>query len=287
VGRQTRRRPGAAVIPAGILFFAATTAAPAVTAFARDVEVRERTSRVVAVLSNVRIASPVSGDVIVWGGDVTLLPTGSVDGNLSVFGGSLASPPGRPLAVGGVVSTPGTLLRLYLDEMHRAPWREGAPALLSRGIRLIALSAWLAVSLVLLFLFSSPFARAAASAERDWTRTLLAGALGVLTILLATVAALALLPGSVSVPLAILLGAFAVAAKVFGMSALFLLLGQKIVRSVAPDRRPAALASGLAVLGLISLVPFVGPVIWSAASVAAVGVALLSRFGTPRFRVVL
>ena len=275
------------MIPAGILFLAVSTAAPSASTFARDIEVTEPKSRVVAVLSNVRIASRVSGDVIVWGGDVTLLPTGSVDGNLSVFGGSLSSPPGRPPAVGGVVSTPGTLLRLYLDEMYRAPWREGAPALLSRGLRLIALSAWLAVSLALLFLFSSPFARAAASAERDWTRTLLAGALGVLTILLATVAALALLPGAVSVPVAIVLGVFAVAAKVFGMSALFLLLGQKIVRSVAPARRPVALACGLGVLGFVSLLPFVGPVIWSAASVAAVGVALLSRFGTPRYRILI
>jgi hypothetical protein len=54
---------------------------------------------------------------------------------------------------------------------------------------------------------------------------------------------------------------------------------------VSPARRPAALASGLAVLGLISLVPFVGPVVWSAASVAAVGIALLSRFGMPRYKI--
>jgi hypothetical protein len=275
------------LIPAGLLLVAATTAAPAATAFAQDLEIREPRRRGVAVLSNVRIAARVTGDVIVWGGDVTLDPEGSVDGNLSVFAGSLSTPPGKPPAVGGVVSTPGTLLRLYLDEMHRAPWPEAAPALLSRGLRLIALSAWLAVSLALLFLFSSPFARAAASAERDWTRTLLAGTLGVLTLLLATIAALALLPGAISVPLAIVFGALAVAAKIFGMSALFLLLGQKILRSVAPSRRPAALASGLAVLGLVSLVPFVGALVWSAASVLAVGIALLTRFGAPRYRVVV
>lgn len=276
------------MIAAGFLFLAAATAAPARTAFARDVEIREpHGGRVVAVLSNVRIASRVSGDVVVWGGDVTILPAGFVEGNLSVFGGTLTVPPGKPLPVAGLVSTPGTLLRLYLDEMHRAPWQEGSPALLSRALRLIALSAWLAVSLALLFCFSSPFARAAASTERDWTRTILAGALGVLSLLLATIAVLALLPGSISVPIAIFLAAAAVAAKIFGMSALFLLLGQKIVRSVAPARRPAALASGLGVLGLVSLVPFVGPVVWSAASVTAVGIALLSRFGMPRYRIAI
>jgi len=153
----------------------------------------------------------VSGDVVVWGGRVTFEPAGSVAGNLSVFGGGISAPAGQPLPVRGIVSTPGTLLRLYLDETHQPPWQEGGHALLSRGLRLIALSAWLAVSLVLLFCFASPFARAAASADADWPRTLLAGALGVLTLLLAAVSALALLPSPLSVPIAILFAGVAVA----------------------------------------------------------------------------
>jgi hypothetical protein len=90
------------------------------------------------------------------------------------------------------------------------------------------------VSLTLLFCFASPFARAAASADGDWPRTLLAGALGVLTLLLAAVSALALLPSPLSVPIAILFAGVAVVAKVFGMGALFLLLGQKLLRASRP-----------------------------------------------------
>jgi hypothetical protein len=280
------------LIAAGCLFLAAATAAagpaPGQTTFARDIEIRQPVDgRVVAVLSDVRIAAPVSGDVVVWGGRVTFEPTGSVGGNLSVFGGGISAPRGMPLPVRGMVSTPGTLLRLYLDETHQPPWQEGEHALLSRGLRLIALSAWLVISLALLYFFASPFARAAASAEGDWPRTLLAGALGVLTLLLAAVSALALLPSAVSVPIAILFAGVAIAAKIFGMGALFLLLGQKLLQSVAPGKRPAALAAGLAALGAISLVPLVGSVVWSAASVVAVGIAFLSRFGAPRYRVAL
>ena len=278
------------MIAAGILFLAAASTAaastPGQTAFARDIAIRQPVAgRVVAVLSDVRIAAPVSGDVVVWGGRVTFEPSGSVEGNLSVFGGGISAPEGKPLPVRGIVSTPGTLLRLYLDETHQPPWKEGSHALLSRGLRLIALSAWLAVSLVLLFCFASPFARAAAFAGDDWPRTLLAGALGVLTLLLASVSALALLPPPVSVPIAILFAGVAVAAKVFGMGALFLLLGQKLLQSVAPAKRPVALAAGLAALGAVSLLPLVGSVVWSAASVVAVGIAFLTRFGSPRFRV--
>lgn len=274
----------------GALFLLASTAAalPSQTSFARDIEILKPVAgRVVAVLSDVRIASRISGDVVVWGGSVTFAPAGFVEGNLSVFGGAVTAPDGNALPVRGMVSTPGTLLRLYLDETHRPPWQEGSHVLLTRGLRLISLSLWLAVSLVLLYWFASPFARAAASAEGEWPRTLLAGALGVLTLLLASVSALALLPPPVSVPIAILFGGVAVAAKVFGMGALFLLLGQRLLKSVAPAKRPAALAAGLALLGAISLLPFVGSVVWSAASVVAVGIALLSRFGSPRFRVEL
>ncbi len=241
-----------------------------------------------AVLSDVRIAARVSGDVVVWGGNVSFGPGGSVAGDLLVFGGSIESPPDRMVPVEGRVSTPGTLLRLYLSEMRRAPWEGvGAGGAVLSGLRLLALAAWLALALVLLYLFASPLARAALSAEDDWSSALLAGALGVLTLFLAAGAALSLLPSALAIPIALASAAVAVVAKIFGMVVIFLLLGQKLVKSVAPARRPLALAAGFAVLGGISLVPFVGALVWSAASIVAVGIALVSRFGTPRYRIVM
>lgn len=170
--------------------------------------------------------------------------------------------------------------------MRRAPWEAGGagPSVLG-GLHLIALAVWLAVALALLYFFATPLSRAAMSAEDDWSGSLLAGALGVLTLFLAAGAALSLLPSSVGIPVALLCAAVAVGAKIFGMAALFLLLGQRIVKSLAPARRPVALAAGFTALGAVSLVPFLGALVWSAASIVAVGVALLSRFGTPRYRV--
>jgi len=258
-----------------------------ITSVRRDVVVSQGVpGRVVAILADVRIAARVSGDVIVWGGNVSFAPGGSVAGDVLVFGGDVEAPAGAALPVEGRVSTPGSLLRLYLSEMRRAPWEgKGLGGAVFSGLHLIALSVWLAVALALLWLFASPLARAAMSAEEDWSRSLLAGALGVLSIFLGAGAVLALLPSALAVPLALALGAIAVVAKVFGMVALFLLLGQKLLKSVAPARRPAALAAGFAVLGAISLVLLVGALVWSIASIVAVGVALVSRFGSPRFRV--
>jgi len=264
---------------------------PSVGSLGRDLVLSQSVpGRVVAVASNVSIESAVAGDVIVWGGDVSFGPNGSIAGNLVVFGGTIRDrigPSGRPLPVAGTVSTPGTLLPLYLAEMRRAPWETSVLSPVVWGFKLLALAAWLAIAVALLYVFGSPLARAADRAESDWAGALTAGALGVLTIFLAAAATLTLLPSSIAVPIALLLGVAAVAAKVFGMGALFLLVGQKLLDSFSPARRPAALALGFAVLGGISLLPVAGAIVWSVASIVAVGVAFLSRFGSPRFRVAL
>jgi hypothetical protein len=282
---------GLLCLGAGLLLVPSTASAvsPSITSVGRDLVVSQALpGRVVAVLADVRIAARVSGDVIVWGGDVSFAPGGSVAGDLLVFGGSIQAPVGRPVPVDGRVSTPGSLLHLYLAEMRRAPWEGSAvgTSVLS-GLHLIGLAIWLAVALCLLYLFASPLARAAVFAEEDWSGSLLAGALGVLTLFLAAGAALSLLPSALAIPIALFSAAIAVVAKIFGMAVLFLLLGQKLLKSVAPARRPAALAAGFAVLGGVSLLPFIGTLVWSAASIVAVGVAFLSRFGVPRYRVAL
>jgi len=268
---------------------AAVSTAPApsssLTTLGRNLVITAPVSgRVLAALADVRIEARVSGDVVVWGGDVSFGPGGSVGGNLSVFGGTLRSEGAPP--VEGVVSTPGSLLRLYLSEMRRAPGElPGSGAVW--GLRLLSLAAWLGVTLVLLYVLGSEIPRAAARAEDEMPASLLAGLLSVLTLFLAASAVLALLPSSLSVPIVLLVAAVAVAAKVFGMAALFLLLGQKLSGTVAARRRPSALAAGFALLAAVSLVPLVGPLLWSAVSVLAVGVAFLTRFGSPRYRVVL
>lgn len=260
-------------------------AVSSVTTLGRDVVVAQPVSgRVLAALANVRIETRVSGDVVVWAGNVSFGPGGSVGGNLSVFGGQIEAAGAPP--VDGAVSTPGTLLHLYLAEMRRTPWEVPRTATLW-GLRLLALAAWLAVALLLLRLSGSPFARAAARAEEALSVSVLVGALSIVTLFLTAAAALALLPPAVSVPVALLIAVAAVAAKVFGMGSLFLLLGQRLLGSVAARRRPAALAAGFAALAAASLLPVVGPLLWSAASVLAVGMALLSRFGSPRVRVAL
>ena len=126
---------------------------PAVASVGRDLVLsRSVPGRVIAVAADVRVESAVAGDVIVWGGDVSFGPLGSVAGNLVVFGGTIRGVPGRPLPVAGTVSTPGSLLPLYLAEMRRAPWDTNALSPLVWGLRLLALAAWLLIAALLLYL---------------------------------------------------------------------------------------------------------------------------------------
>jgi hypothetical protein len=148
------RRSG--LLFSSVLSFVSTVALAepgSITSVRRDVVVSEALpGRVVAVLSDVRVAARVSGAVIVWGGSVSFAPGGSVAGDLLVVGGTIEAPPGHAAPVEGRVSTPGSLLHLYLSEMRRAPWEENAfgSSVLS-GLHLLALSAWLAVALALLW----------------------------------------------------------------------------------------------------------------------------------------
>ena len=58
---------------------------PSVGTLGRDLVLSQSVpGRVVAVASNVSIESAVAGDVIVWGGDVSFGPNGSIAGNLVV-----------------------------------------------------------------------------------------------------------------------------------------------------------------------------------------------------------
>jgi hypothetical protein len=73
------------------------------------------------------------------------------------------------------------------------------------------------------------------------------------------------------------------AAKVFGLAAVFLLVGRRLARGASRGSLlfgdPSALALGLLVLGIASLVPAAGALVWTVASLTGIGLALKTSFG--------
>lgn len=242
--------------------------------------------RVVSVAGAVDLRAPVDGDVVAWGGSVRIEPGAAIGGNLIAFGAEVSGDRG---AVRGRIVTPGSLAALYLAEAERGPLRSVPRATLATtlGLRLLVLAIWALLSSAVLRLWAGPVARTATCFEENPAAAASSGVVGIAFLLLSAVTAFSAFPLFLRVPSAVVILAAAAALKVFGMTALFLLLGQKIGRRLLPRQRPAALALGLAAAGLVSLVPVAGPLVWSAASVFAVGAAVYTRFGAPRFRIAI
>jgi hypothetical protein len=246
--------------------------------------------RVASFGGDVTIRARVSGDVVVWGGDATIEAGGSVDGDVVDFGGRVVAPPGT---IRGRVLTPGSLAALYLAEARSAPWSRDNPASgrgdvswrTFAGLRLFLLAVWMLASALVLRFRGSAVARASVALEENPALAAASGVIGIVFLFLAGVAAFAAFPAAMRVPAAAVILAAAFGSKLFGMTALFLFLGQKLGGKLAPAARPAALALGLGVCGAVSLVPVAGPILWSAASILAVGAAIFTRLGSPRFRV--
>lgn len=233
---------------------------------------------------DVIVRARVGGDIIVWGADVRLDPGAAVAGDVVDFGGSVT---GSRESVRGRVLTPGSITALYLSEARRVPWRrEGAASWPTfAGLRLFVLALWILAASFVLRLWSSAVARTALAFEENPGGAAASGLVGVIFLFLAGIAAFTALPGGTRVFAAALILGVAFALKLFGMTALFVFVGQRFGRGYHAGGRPAALALGLGICGAVSLIPIAGPVLWSAASILAVGAALFTRFGSPRFRV--
>jgi hypothetical protein len=97
-----------------------------------------------------------------------------------------------------------------------------------------------------------------------------------------------LVPYIVGVPLLVALGVFAILTKVYGMISVFHAVGSLVAgsrtRSQLARRRwlrgdLAMVIVGVVLLGAIRLIPVVGTIIWTCASVFGIGTALATRFG--------
>lgn len=97
-----------------------------------------------------------------------------------------------------------------------------------------------------------------------------------------------LIPYHVGVPLLFALGVFAMLTKIYGMVAVFHAVGTLIAGSRTRDQLAgrkwlrgdlAMVVIGVVILGAIRLIPIIGLVVWSLASVFGIGTALATKFG--------
>jgi hypothetical protein len=246
------------------------------------------------------VSGRIRRDLILLGSGATIKRGAVIDGDVLAVGGSLtfeeipgglssdsASQPSTP-QVRGRIRTITALEAAVLSELETSPLTSGKTSPLVLSFRLFLLFCWLVVSIGLLLLAPRPVLRAADQARGRLAFLAALGATAVLTAVFLTAFALSVLPARFALVLGIaLLGALA-AAKIFGLAVLFVVLGRRATRGAVRGDLffgdPAALALGLVLLGVASLVPVAGPLVWGLASLAGIGVSLAAAASRePRF----
>ncbi|MFI5181628.1 MAG: hypothetical protein ACHQPI_09575 [Thermoanaerobaculia bacterium] len=252
-----------------------------VTVLGRDVDVLGTVAgTVVASWGSVRVSGHVTGPVVAIGGDVTISGEGRVDGDVLALGGDVrfegVASADRP--VGGTVRSLGALESAFLAELRTSPVAGASVSPLLLSFRIFLLLLWLAAALVLLRLQPRTLGGAADAARG---RVVFLGAIGtsaVLSGLLVSTGLLLAITARIGLVLAAAVAAVLYGAKVWGLAALSLSLGRRLLRSARRGSPlfgdPAATTAGLLALGLPSLVPVLGPLLWAVVSLVAIGVAV-------------
>jgi hypothetical protein len=229
--------------------------------------------------ATIKRGAVIDGDVLAVGGSLTFE---EIPGGLSSDSASQRSTP----QVRGRIRTITALQAAVVSELETSPLTSGKTSPLILSFRLFLLFCWLVVSVGLLLLAPRTVLRAADEAPRRIAFLAALGATAVLTAVFLVAFALSILPTRLALVFGVALLAALAAAKIFGLAALFVVLGRRATRGAARGDLlfgdPSALTIGLMILGLLSLVPVAGPLLWGLASLAGIGLSLASAASRER-----
>jgi hypothetical protein len=261
-----------------------------VTAFGRDMTVTQETAGDVVVIGGTaHVDARVGGDVVAIAGDVILGPAARVEGDVTSLGGKVvganSSNVRGEVVVTGASRDIGQGLAITAKTTRAIRDHE---SLLSAGIKIALLSLWLIAALAITVFFSREVRSSSVELRAQPMHVMTLGLVGFTSFIITAVVLSYLIPYLIGVPLLASLGAFAFVAKVYGMVAVFHMAGTALFGAKTPEqlrgRRifrgdTAMVLAGFLVLGLLRMIPVVGNFIWMAASVAAIGTALATKFG--------
>jgi hypothetical protein len=223
----------------------------------------------VAALTDVRVDSPVAGDVVVLGGDVVLAPGAEVDGDVVVLLGRVELDPAA--RVSGRVLALTSLASLQVESPVGVD-----PELVDGAVRVLSSGGWLLVTTAIAFVHPGRLRATAPLVRAGAGRTALLGVAAWLILFTALVAVLGLGPGF-GPPLAATLMLAFFAVKAVGLTALGAVLGQLLLARSRARRWPLTFAVfvGVATLLAVRMVPVAGGAMWTVASVVALGAGVM------------
>jgi len=224
----------------------------------------------------------VIGDVVSFGGSVVI--DGDVEGDITLYGGALSLQDGAHV-MGDIHICGGQWNEGKALQFHRNIFdctKSVSLLFLSNGgpnFRFWYILIWLALAVLLITLLPEHLMLVRTTVESKMQRSL---ALGLLSMLLAPTVLVILVALIIAIPLAIIVAAGFLAAWILGTVAVGWLVGEYILRKVAPqyNARPVQIVVGIAVLALAGSLPYIGWLISIGAGMVGLGAVFLSRFGT-------
>lgn len=221
----------------------------------------------------VSVRGQVQGRAVSFGGDVRVFEGGQVRGDAVSFGGQVRVDPGA-IVQGDRISYAST------TQAPTAP--QGPLAKSGNWIRHITRKLVLILSLagagvVMTGLFPSQVERVSETLQE---RPLSHLAWGGLAVTLGGLLMVALSATIIGIPVAALIPIVLGIAWLLGIVAMCQLVGDTLPFKGAKSRRWAGFLSGVALVSLIGLLPWIGQLIIACVSLAGIGAALRSRMGT-------
>ena len=214
--------------------------------------------------SNIVIAGTMDGDIDLYSGVLTLQPGSHMQGNIHLYGSHLNKSKDAQFKGSTINSTDRFNWLIGNGEFSFPTW---------------SILIWLALGLLLTRLLPEHVMFVRATTVQKTKRSFL---IGLLSILLAPVLMIVLAALILPIPVAIIVALGLIAAWALGTVAIGWLLGEQMVRAVAPrwNIRPVQVMVGLAALALLGSLPYIGWLINLAVGLLGLGAVFLSRFGT-------
>src|ERR1051325_3165865 len=220
---------------------------------------------------NIAVHNVIEGDLLVYGGDVTVRAPGRITGKL-IHGG------------GNVVGAEGRAGRIYSMSSL-----EGATATLTTtAVVLSLLFVWLVTAVIVTLANDREIRYSSIEIRSSPLHCFALGLVALTSFVWTAIVFSYLVPFLLGIPLLAALGVFAILTKVYGMVAVFHAIGTLVAGSRTREQLAsrkwlrgdiAMVVIGVVILGAIRMIPVVGPIVWGGASVFGVGVALATKFG--------
>lgn len=251
-----------------------------VVALGRDLIVAGKAlSDVAAVNGSIRVSGTVRGDVIVMGGAARLEPTARIEGDVFVLGGELVTEEGARID-GRAVSYP-SFSSAWLTLLEGPTLAGSATSPVILGAKLALLAAWMVLTLILLAVSGREIQRTSEIARAEPFHCFIVGLTGVLTLFLTGLFFSSFAAVVIGVPLLALVTIAALVLKFWGMVGIFHATGAWLGRRLGRRRSRALHCAvlGLAVLGILKMVPFLGVWVWTVATFIGIGATFKTKFG--------